>query len=97
MSKHTPAPSNNHSSGKDRSEGRQMTITLSYVLKLMTELDVPAELGECLTIDELRRLFQRVADREREACAKVCDEYDETDPLGVSLQCAAMIRARGNG
>lgn len=32
---------------------------------------------------------------EREACAQVCDNYDNADPLGVSLECAAVIRARG--
>jgi hypothetical protein len=32
---------------------------------------------------------------EREACAKVCETYDHADPLGVSTECAAAIRARG--
>ena len=32
---------------------------------------------------------------EREACAKVVDGYVGADPLGVSLDCAAAIRARG--
>jgi len=36
-----------------------------------------------------------VAAVEREACAKVCDKYDDADPLGVSLECANAIRARG--
>jgi len=31
---------------------------------------------------------------EREACAVVCDKYDDADPLGVSLECANAIRAR---
>ena len=33
---------------------------------------------------------------EREACAKVCFGFQGADPLGVSLDCAAAIRARGN-
>jgi hypothetical protein len=33
---------------------------------------------------------------EREACAKVCFGFEGADPLGVSLDCAAAIRARGN-
>lgn len=36
-----------------------------------------------------------VAEREREECAKVCEEYDGADPLNVSGECAAAIRARG--
>jgi len=32
---------------------------------------------------------------EREACAKVCFGFEGADPLGVSLDCAAAIRARG--
>jgi hypothetical protein len=36
-----------------------------------------------------------VAAAEREACAKVCETYDHADPLGVSTECAAAIRARG--
>jgi hypothetical protein len=31
---------------------------------------------------------------EREACAKVCFGFEGADPLGVSLDCAAAIRAR---
>jgi hypothetical protein len=31
---------------------------------------------------------------EREACARVCDKYDDADPLGVSLECTNAIRAR---
>jgi len=36
-----------------------------------------------------------VAAAEREACAKVCDDYEHADPLGVSIECASAIRARG--
>ena len=39
--------------------------------------------------------FNKMLKEEREACAKVCDSYDSADPLGVSLECAAAIRARG--
>jgi hypothetical protein len=33
---------------------------------------------------------------EREACAKVCFDFEGTDPLGVSIDCAAAIRNREN-
>jgi hypothetical protein len=35
-----------------------------------------------------------IAAAEREACAKVCFGFEGADPLGVSLDCAAAIRAR---
>jgi hypothetical protein len=55
-------------------------------------------------VAELRRLHaegfvtvghmrQQIA-AEREACAKVCFGFEGADPLGVSLDCAAAIRAR---
>ena len=37
-----------------------------------------------------------VAEREREACAKVCENIDEPlDASAVGTACAAAIRARG--
>ncbi len=37
-----------------------------------------------------------VAEREREACAKVCENLDEPlDASAVGTACAAAIRARG--
>ena len=59
--------------------------------------------------DRLERFAALVAEREREACAKVCEKQIKsymskqytTDPLGgfrerfAAEQCAAAIRARG--
>ena len=38
------------------------------------------------------------AEREREACARVCDEYaaNSSNPMNFSENCAAAIRARGD-
>ena len=52
------------------------------------------------TVDELERFATLVAAAEREACAKVCEEYqDAVDrhrwPNGY--ECADAIRARGQG
>ena len=52
------------------------------------------------TVDELERFAAIVAAAEREACAKVCEEYqDAVDrhrwPNGY--ECADAIRARGQG
>ena len=42
----------------------------------------------------LRSAYKTGAAAEREACAKVCEAYDDADPLGVSKECADAIRAR---
>jgi hypothetical protein len=46
-------------------------------------------------IEKLKRFEALVRADEREACAKVCFGFEGADPLGVSLDCAAAIRARG--
>jgi hypothetical protein len=46
-------------------------------------------------MDEVARLNKAVAD-EREACAKVCDDWAKTSYLSEAKSCAKIIRARGN-
>ena len=49
-------------------------------------------------VDGLERFAALVAAAEREACAKVCEEIANKPSnmvLGVALDCAAAIRARG--
>ena len=49
-------------------------------------------------VTELVHFAALVAAAEREACAKVCDEFANKPSnvvLGVALECAAAIRARG--
>ena len=48
--------------------------------------------------DLLKEMERQVAEREREACAKVCDGYKEYgDPItNWAVDCAAAIRARGS-
>jgi hypothetical protein len=41
----------------------------------------------------LKKFAELVAEREREACAKVCDEMDH-DGVMIAADCAATIRAR---
>jgi len=50
------------------------------------------------TIEELlKELEWQVAEREREACAKVCDEQSDKDGFegGYANECAELIRSRG--
>ena len=44
--------------------------------------------------DLLKELEWQVKEREREACAKVCDEREKPNLYSVR-ECAAAIRARG--
>ena len=44
--------------------------------------------------DELETLMNAV-DAEREACAKVCESFDELHSEAEFHRCAAAIRARG--
>ena len=47
--------------------------------------------------DLLKELELQVAEREREACAKLCDEQSDKDGFegGYANECAELIRARG--
>jgi hypothetical protein len=51
-----------------------------------------------LTYQEIERFAALVAEKEREACAKVCEkEYMKFEhPWNGAIRCAANIRARGN-
>jgi hypothetical protein len=58
-----------------------------------------AELAQTF-YDELNALMKKVDARaraeEREACAKLCDEFDAENPhIGQGRACAFEIRARG--
>ena len=45
--------------------------------------------------DLLKELEWQIAEREREACAKVCDGMDHNGVM-IAADCAAAIRARGD-
>lgn len=65
--------------------------------------DEESELFVCLDKD-IYKFAELVAAKEREACAKVCDEYSATGKieefdrgwLACAKNVAAVIRARGN-
>jgi hypothetical protein len=72
------------------------------VMTFKQTIDMAREAGDdwdsTLSTDKefLKRFEALVRADEREACAKVCFGFEGADPLGVSLDCAAAIRARGN-
>ena len=46
-------------------------------------------------IDDIVETIKLVAAKEREACAKVCEETDDGTPYNLAEECARNIRARG--
>jgi hypothetical protein len=46
-------------------------------------------------MDALLSFAKSVAEAEREACAKVCEETDDGTPYNLAEECARNIRARG--
>jgi hypothetical protein len=56
--------------------------------------DLMRDNGITVVGEAVYALCQIVAAKEREACAKVCDERERANLYGVK-ECAAAIRARG--
>ena len=66
------------------------------VAKWMTDRGYATGHGD--TIEDLfKELEWQVAEREREACAKLCDEQSDKDGFegGYANECAELIRSRG--
>jgi hypothetical protein len=64
---------------------------------ILYEYDGPDHAGVCDWKD-IERFAALVAEKEREACAKVCDEIDDSH-WGCEVKaswCSREIRARGN-
>ena len=54
------------------------------------------ELYDCMVANykSIERFAALVAEAEREACAKACEEADDGTPYNLAEECAAAIRAR---
>jgi hypothetical protein len=52
--------------------------------------------GVLFTETELETFVELIRAAEREACAKVCDEFQARDVGMQPAECAGAIRARGN-
>jgi len=51
-------------------------------------------IGHTFTV-ELEAFAKLIAEKEREACAKICDSFQERDVGMQPAECAGAIRARG--
>jgi hypothetical protein len=75
-------------------------MTKDDIIRMVLEVRDPEKVDPrqggfwVLTLQELERFANLVADAEREECAKLCDELQQQwRPAG---ECADAIRARGN-
>jgi hypothetical protein len=70
-------------------------MTQDEIIEMARQLKMPYYYQDN-TIKDLEKLeafAKLVAQHEREACAKVCDEYADDSRTGAT--CARVIRARG--
>jgi hypothetical protein len=67
------------------------------IIKLAREAGIyGTETSVATTFDDLEDFAALVAAKEREECAKVCDQFDAQNPyIGQGRKCAKIIRARG--
>ena len=73
-------------------------MTRDDIIRMAREAGLPYEYdtGRILYLKQLERFAALVAAAEREACAKVCDEFAARDKLSNYYAVAAnAIRARG--
>jgi len=67
---------------------------VTYMLAEAIDQNREYKSWHCST-QHLMALVERVVAEEREACAKLCDEYDNGRHANAADLCAAAIRARG--
>jgi len=67
------------------------------IIRMAREAGAFPELSETPEKDIvfLRRFAALVAEREREACAKVCEGINDGTPYNQAIECADAIKARG--
>ena len=76
---------------------RELIIRLAREagLKLFNDGWTSSDNGDAVAEENLERFAELVAAHEREACAKVCDEYNDGRYANTADLCAAAIRSRG--
>ncbi len=80
---------------------KQSTTPREDIIRMAREAGWPSMAIDNLPGTEdmarLERFAALVAAKEREECAKVCDEYAKysSNPMNFAENCAAAIRARG--
>jgi hypothetical protein len=71
-------------------------MTQDEVLKMAKQAGFSSAVGKHIALDDdLERFAKLVAQHEREACAKVCEQTNDGTPYNLAEACAEAIRARG--
>ena len=72
-------------------------MTKNEIIEMPPYLNASYEGDDLYTGDQVRELMKLVAAKEREACAKVCDELSDKHTWEgcYANECADAIRARG--
>lgn len=72
-------------------------MTKDEIIQLAKECELVAgNADHGIYLMALQRFAALVAEKEREACAKVCDEVDKESQSQWPKRLSTMIRARGN-
>ncbi len=72
-------------------------MTQDEIIEMAKQTQMPFywRTGEITYLDKLEAFAKLVAQHEREACAKVCDDLDKMRGYSYADKCATAIRARG--
>jgi hypothetical protein len=62
---------------------------------IVTPIGFVTEPPTLTVVDVMERFANLVAQHEREACAKVCEQTNDGTPYNLAEACAEAIRARG--
>ena len=75
----------------------ELEMNRDDIIRMAREAQMPFywATGEIPYLGRLERFAALVAAAEREACAKVCEEYENDMGYGQPQKCADAIRARG--
>jgi hypothetical protein len=81
----------------DKSKGESMTQDEIIEMAKQAGFKGCAELTweDVICTEELVAFAKLVAQHEREACAKVCEQTNDGTPYNLAEACAEAIRARG--
>ena len=71
-------------------------MTQDEIIEMAKQAGFSSAVGKHIALDDdLERFAKLVAQHEREACAKVCEQTNDGTPYNLAEECAAAIRARG--
>ncbi len=70
-------------------------MTQDEIIEMAKQATIGGDEIAVFTLPELMKFAKLVAQHEREACAKVCEQTNDGTPYNLAEACAEAIRARG--